>query len=197
MRKVAIVLSLVCAALMTTACKTTTAAKRYKSSPVTRDEIRLIEADTAGGATISISETSPDLRKYNENIRRTNVPYDVVTRLNKEIDKYIGTRYKYGGLNENGLDCSGFVFRVYMGALNLELPHSSAMQAKLGASVQKNELQFGDLVFFNIRGRGISHVGIYIGDGNFVHASTKLGVVVSNLQEKYYKERYVSARRIL
>jgi murein DD-endopeptidase / murein LD-carboxypeptidase len=197
MRKVVLVLSLAWIAFVTVGCKTTTAVKRYKSAPMTQTEIALIEADTATSASVNYNETSPEFRKYNENIRRVNAPYDVVTRLNKEIDKYIGTRYKYGGLKDKGLDCSGFVFRVYMGALNLELPHSSSMQARLGAAVGKSELQFGDLVFFNIRGRGISHVGIYVGEGNFAHASTRLGVVVSSLQEKYYKERYVSARRIL
>jgi cell wall-associated NlpC family hydrolase len=109
---------------------------------------------------------------------------------------YRGARYRYGGSSQSGFDCSGFTRHVY--AKNgIYLPHSSSAQAQCGKRVSKNELQAGDLVFFSTTRRGISHVGIYVGNGQFVHASSSRGRVrVDSLNEGYYRERYRGARRV-
>lgn len=118
------------------------------------------------------------------------------SRLDKVIKELLGTPYKYGGTTTKGFDCSGFTAYVFA-KFGIELPHQSASMAKKGVKVAKEELREGDLVFFNTSGKGISHVGIYIGDGKFAHASTSKGVVITPLSDKYYAKRYVTARRIL
>jgi len=118
-------------------------------------------------------------------------------RVNKHIAQYLGTPYKWGGADRSGMDCSGFVGTVYWKAAAQKMPRSSEGLFLQGQPVPKASLVFGDLVFFeNVRNRGVSHVGIYIGENKFAHASTSRGVIKSNLNEKYYKKRYIGARRI-
>lgn len=116
--------------------------------------------------------------------------------LDETVEDLLGIRYKYGGTNESGFDCSGFTSYVFA-ALGIELPRDSRSQAKLGVKIAKHELKKGDLVFFNTNGKTISHVGIYIGDGKMAHASTKQGTVITEIDSGYYAKRYVTARRIL
>ncbi|MGQ9454805.1 MAG: C40 family peptidase [Armatimonadota bacterium] len=107
-----------------------------------------------------------------------------------------GARYRRGGASRGGFDCSGFT-RYVFAKYGITLPHSSAAQAKIGKPVPKSELQPGDLVFFQTYRRGISHVGIYIGNDKFVHASThRRGVTVDSLNSSYYASRYRGARRV-
>lgn len=110
--------------------------------------------------------------------------------------KYRGVRYRYGGVTTRGMDCSGLVYRV-LASHGIRAPHNSRALYRLGKSVAREDLQAGDLVFFHTRGRGISHVGIYLGDGKFIHASSAKGRVrVDRLDEGYYARRYVGARRV-
>ncbi len=119
------------------------------------------------------------------------------TVLEQTVDSLAGTKYRYGGVSpERGFDCSGFTMYVF-NMFGIELPHQSKAQNKEGYWIPKEELRAGDLVFFNTDGSGISHVGIYLGDGEFVHSATDKGVVRNRLNESYYAKRYVSARRIL
>lgn len=109
---------------------------------------------------------------------------------------YRGTRYVRGGTSRGGFDCSGFTRYVYA-KYGVSLPHSSAAQAGKGTRIAKSELKPGDLVFFATYRRGISHVGIYIGNNQFVHASNHgRGVTVDSLGSSYYAPRYRGARRI-
>jgi cell wall-associated NlpC family hydrolase len=109
----------------------------------------------------------------------------------------MGTPYEHGGESLNGIDCSGYTMKVFKNSLGKSLPRSSAQQSKIGSHVRFNELKFGDLLFFNTTGDPASHVGIYLGDDLFAHASVTLGVTISSLQSSYYKNRYESARRII
>ncbi len=107
-----------------------------------------------------------------------------------------GARYSRGGTGRSGFDCSGFT-RYVFAKYGVSLPHSSAAQASKGTPIPKSSLQPGDLVFFRTYRRGISHVGIYIGDDKFVHAATYgRGVRVDSLSHSYYAARYRGARRV-
>jgi len=109
----------------------------------------------------------------------------------------LGIRYRRGGTNKNGFDCSGFVQHVY-GTFSFPLPRSATEQFKVGFPISKEELLEGDLLFFQTRKRPFpSHVGIYIGDNQFIHASSgKRRVTITDLDDPYYKKRFVGARRI-
>lgn len=118
------------------------------------------------------------------------------TKLQSEVTQLVGTPYKWGGATVSGFDCSGFILYIF-DKYNLDLPRTSVSQAEAGVHVDQDDLRLGDLVFFNTSGRGISHAGIYIGNDEFAHASTSRGVRISKLSESYYKNRYVTARRVI
>jgi cell wall-associated NlpC family hydrolase len=118
------------------------------------------------------------------------------SKMDKVIDKAIGTKYVSGGISTNGFDCSGFTMYVF-DKIGINLPHQSGSQYQMGTSVSRDEMRPGDLVFFNTSGKGVSHVGIYVGDGQFAHASTTRGVTISSLSDSYYVNRYVGAKRIM
>jgi cell wall-associated NlpC family hydrolase len=110
---------------------------------------------------------------------------------------FLGAPYKYGGNSKEGVDCSGLTCNVYESAIKKKLPRSTKEQFQTGTTIEKGELQFGDLVFFNTTGGKPSHVGIYIEDDLFVHASVVSGVTISSLESTYYKNRFVGARRVV
>ena len=110
---------------------------------------------------------------------------------------YMGIPYVYDGADSTGFDCSGFTARMYSDILGESIPHSTVDQYALGAAIDRDALQFGDLVFFAIDSTSPSHVGIYVGDGLFAHASVSLGVTISMLDSNYYRKYYCGARRIL
>jgi hypothetical protein len=118
------------------------------------------------------------------------------TELNAKIDKVLGVRYAWAGTTAKGFDCSGFT-RYIFSQFNIDLAHSSKGQSSEGEKVAKSDLRAGDLVFFKTGGAGISHVGIYVGGGYFVHSANNTGVTKSKLSQKYYVDSYVTARRIL
>lgn len=110
----------------------------------------------------------------------------------------LGSTYVYGDTGKAGFDCSGLVYSIYNDELGISIPRSSITQSTFGQQVSKSDLQEGDLVFFNTTGNGVSHVGIYVGDGKFIHASSGQGkVMTSSLSEEYYQDRYVNATRVL
>jgi lipoprotein Spr len=111
------------------------------------------------------------------------------------IDDWWGTRYRYGGNSRKGIDCSAFTGKIFEAVHGLCLPRTAREQYMACARISQDQLQEGDLVFFNTRG-GISHVGVYLGDQYFVHASTTRGVVISRLDEDYYRARFMGAGRL-
>ncbi len=113
------------------------------------------------------------------------------------IETYLGKPYAGSSKWEEGLDCSKFTGDVYKSFNRTVLPRQAADQFKEGRDIPRNRLKFGDLVFFNTDGRGISHVGIAVGYNEFVHASSSRGVIISDLSEKYWAKRFAGARRII
>jgi lipoprotein Spr len=112
------------------------------------------------------------------------------------IDDWYGTAYKYGGCDKNGIDCSNFVAVLYQEIYNKSLKGSSAAIFNQCMPVAKNELQEGDLLFFKIDSKSISHIGMYLQNNKFVHATTKKGVMIDDLDEAYYKAHFYKGGRL-
>lgn len=121
---------------------------------------------------------------------------DVDQQLLDSIGKWFGSPYRMGGCSKGGVDCSCFVKTIYEDVYGIELSRSSRSMYERTNQVRKNQLQEGDLVYFKIRGKRISHVGIYLGNNKFVHSSRKKGVVINDLNHPYYKKRFVSGGRV-
>lgn len=125
---------------------------------------------------------------------------DEKSSLNKMIDFALSlshTRYRYSGVSEvTGFDCSGFVSHVFDQTMGIKLPHSARNIWTEGAKVDAAQLLPGDLVFYNTMRRKLSHIGIYLGDGRFVHAASHGGVRVDNMHTAYWQPRWNGARRI-
>lgn len=117
-------------------------------------------------------------------------------RMQAEIDSWMGTPYVYGGVSKHGVDCSGFTQAVYR-SVGIEIPRRASRQAAAADHVNRDNLDYGDLVFFNTSGSGISHCGIYLGNGEFVHSSSSRGVVRDLLSHPYYSSRFVQGGRFL
>lgn len=122
------------------------------------------------------------------------------TNISKVIEyayNSIGKSYVYGDTGKKGYDCSGLIYSTFL-QIGVELPRSSSSQASSGVLVKKEDLMAGDLIFFNTNGKGVSHVGLYIGDGKMIHASTSSKKVkIDEINSSYYGKRYVTARRII
>ena len=115
--------------------------------------------------------------------------------LKKHFTSWKGTRYRYGGLSRKGIDCSGFTLLTYKELFGMSLPRTVREQVKKGKKVQKTSLRPGDLVFFKT-GVFQKHVGIYLQNEQFMHASRSRGVMISRLDNIYWKKRYWHAKRI-
>jgi len=112
------------------------------------------------------------------------------------IESWYGTPYRYGGFSKDGIDCSGFTQTFFTNLYKLNIPRIAAEQFNQSKRISKKQLQEGDLVFFKTSGRSISHVGVYLRNNKFVHASTSSGVMISDLDEDYFSRRYAGAGRV-
>ncbi|MCM1292919.1 MAG: NlpC/P60 family protein [Bacteroides sp.] len=121
----------------------------------------------------------------------------VVENLLREADSWIGTPYVYGGNDRQGVDCSGFVVEVFRNSSGIKLPRTSLQQQEFCATVDRESMEPGDLVFFTVRGGDVvGHVGIYIGNDCMVHASSSKGVIISSLNANYYVVNYFGSGRV-
>lgn len=150
------------------------------------DSARVDDADiTIGG----LASHSRALRSLPSDTPRSQL-------LASHFEDWRGVRHRYGGLSKRGIDCSGFVQVTYASVFDINLPRSTKDQAKLGKGITPYRLAVGDLVFFKIGWRQ-RHVGIYIGNNQFIHASSKRGVAKSSLASPYWSKRFWKARRPL
>lgn len=131
-----------------------------------------------------------DLNSKNPSVRT------LESLLRKELDGWMGVPHVLGGTSKRGVDCSALVQRVYADALNVATPRTTEKQLRFGDPVKSTSLRSGDLVFFK-PSRNYRHVGIYLSDGNFAHASSSQGVMISNLSEAYWRRSYIAARRVI
>ncbi len=116
-------------------------------------------------------------------------------RLRKVAESWLGVPYNFGGQSRSGIDCSGFVRQVYSEAYGIRLPHNSSAIHGLGKSVERDDLQPGDIVFFKNFGF-IDHSGIYMGKNFFIHSASSVGVAYSSLDAPYFRGHYAGARRM-
>ncbi|MEW5847314.1 MAG: NlpC/P60 family protein [Myxococcota bacterium] len=141
----------------------------------------------------------------------------LVRKMDHVVRSYLGTRYRLGGNSHKGIDCSGLLVRIYE-AVGIRLPRTASAQYDVGRGADSDELQYGDILFFNTKplGRrtsclfpgpmaradvpliyGLTHSGMYVGRGRFVHASSSSGVSYAHLDDEYWQDRFIGARRIL
>ncbi|WP_026313210.1 NlpC/P60 family protein [Actinobacillus capsulatus] len=158
------------------------ASASLSSTPATPNQIKIV-------AKVATTEQIKAQRAYKSSAKANSA----TQKVNKIYRKWAGTRYRLGGEGHNGIDCSAFVQKTMLGAFNIDLPRSTAEQRYSGRSISKSELRLGDLVFF----RRNNHVGVYIGGGKFVHASTSQGVTTSSLSERYWARNYTQSRRVM
>lgn len=169
-------------------------AQRYSTSVAKIKELNALTSDMLHiGDKLIISGTavvSTSVSRSGDNITGL--------RVVEKAAQYLGTPYKYGGSSPSGFDCSGFTQYIFS-QFQVYLSRTAASQYGHGIIVNKGDLVPGDLVFFNCSGSGISHVGIYSGNGNFIHSSSPSsgGVIYSSLTNGYYANTYVGAKRVI
>jgi lipoprotein Spr len=142
---------------------------------------------------MSINEAAGSQFRYSI-LLNTEVEYLSNKVLYDTISAWWGAPYRIGGMTKKGVDCSGFVQALLGGVYELPLPRTASEQKAMCSDIRKEELTEGDLVFFNTRG-GVSHVGVYLHNNKFVHASTSGGVTISDLAEPYWEKRFIGAGR--
>ena len=146
------------------------------------------------GVTPQMSPVDP----ISAHLRNLQTPPPTVVRqaLLEQHQRWAGTPYRIGGTTDRGIDCSALVRNVFRDTFDVELPRTTYDQVHEGRPIDRQELQAGDLVFFRPPGR-YNHVGIYVGNGYFLHASTSKGVIISRLDNSYWQRYYWQSRRAL
>ena len=152
-----------------------------------------------------LSNREQILKQFAENGQYTQTTRTNNDRTSGSADELIGNAmgllgvaYRYGGTSAStGFDCSGFMQHIFRKTMQINLPRTSAEQAKMGVAVSRSELQPGDMVFFSTSRGRISHVGLYIGNNRFIHAPrTGKSIEITSLGNKYWNSKYVTARRV-
>jgi cell wall-associated NlpC family hydrolase len=173
--------------------KTKNAVKKFQKSN------KLIADGVVGPKTMhKINQKLETKKKTSKKLSsRSSGSSESVMKVIDYAKRYLGVDYSFGSSSPNEFDCSGFTMFVFR-TVGITLPHSAAGQANLGHAVSKDNLEPGDLVFFETYKAGISHVGIYLGNGYFIHASSGAGhVTITSLSEAFYAERFRGGARIL
>lgn len=183
--------------------------KKKKGSKTTTQKSNKVES--TDDFVIDFDETESEKTNHNSNISSNNkteektiaikslgvnLPQSAYKPLIEELEKWLGTPYKYAGNSNKGIDCSGLVHHVFQNVYQIITTRRSSDLYLQCDKISEKEIQFGDLVFFKIGGSNISHVGIYLTDNKFIHASTQSGVIVSHLEEAYYKKYFFAFGRL-
>lgn len=169
-------------------------AKSVEPKDIDEDEDSVLNDDSLG--TVLLAEERKDISTSAELKGKWQNP-DERRLFVKVAIAFQGAPYRWGGVNLRGIDCSAFVQKIYE-LFDISLPRTAHEQAHVGVQIAKNKLTVGDLVFFNTKRCPLGHVGIYIGDGKFVHASSAGSRVVKidGLDEPYYNKHFATARRL-
>ncbi|HAY34982.1 MAG TPA: hypothetical protein DCY06_12700 [Bacteroidetes bacterium] len=151
-----------------------------EKTTINKENLEAISSSLAGFLTSS---------EFSGSVDKDEVMYKVI--------EYLNTPYLWGGTSKRGIDCSAFIQTIVYQALGVSLPRTSFEQSNVGEPVEKDELKFGDLVFFDTMRKGrVSHVGMYLGNGYFAHSGSKTGVIVASLDDDFYTRTYLKARRV-
>ena len=187
MKRIRIILSVLIAGALLASCSSSI---RFSSN-----------GETAGKRAVAKASVKSDIKQKDKeiNITRIAVPKSLAQHstqndLIETANKLLGTPYCYGGQSYDCTDCSGFVLQVYS-SVGIDLPRTAALQYEYAQEIS-GDPEIGDLVFFSGNGKDITHVGIYIGSGEFVHASTSNGVMRSALTDAYYHDHFAGYKRI-
>ena len=115
--------------------------------------------------------------------------------LFKQVDEWLGIRYRLGGSTKSGIDCSALMQTLFTSIYGISLPRTAREQFQVSTRISREDIKEGDLIFFNTTG-GVSHVGLYIQNNKFVHASSSGGVTISDLDEDYWVRKFIGVRRV-
>ena len=193
MRRTAYLVIITAAALLLASC--TVSRKSTRRSGASRVHQSSSSRNTGGSSASLGSAHKSNCSKLGVNASSTDN-----ARLYSECASWLGASYKYGGTTKSGVDCSGFVYMVYKAVVGKTLTRQSAgMLTDNCTKITKNQLREGDLVFFRTDGKKSStpnHVGIYLKENKFIHASTSKGVVVSDLLQSYYVTNWITGGRV-
>lgn len=157
------------------------------------NKVNKVEKVNSAGTAV-IESCTPLQFKY---AQLMNVEVETIgnNKLYEVIEDWWGTRYRYGGTTKKGIDCSAFASTLLNETYSVSLPRTARDQYAQSEKISRDNLQEGDLVFFNTRG-GVSHVGVYLNNGYFVHSSVSSGVTISSLNDDYYNRKYIGGGRI-
>lgn len=166
-----------------------------RTSTITSGKSKVAYTPVSNSKNVDIESTQAVQIKY---ATMLDVPVEDVTNISlfQDIDNWWGTRYCMGGSTQNCIDCSAFTQTIIKDIYAIQIPRTAEEQYNSATPINYSDLQEGDLVFFQTTGRTISHVGVYLANNKFAHASTSGGVMISDLNEDYWKKRYRAAGRV-
>ena len=146
--------------------------------------------------TVSMAAESTDSGETTSVTKNLNISYDKGELVVEEAKKYLGKPYRYGATGPNAFDCSGLLYVVFKDS-GMNVPRCSYEYLKIGTSVSLKNAKAGDVICFSQNGSRVSHVGIYMGNGQFIHASTSSGVIITSVTNKYWAPKIKDVRRVL
>ncbi|MDR0414073.1 MAG: C40 family peptidase [Prevotellaceae bacterium] len=173
---------------------------QIKSTYLGRTSIFLLAAllGASGCSTLRHSARESDREFYRSYSKKMGVPFNGTEEkaLIRASAEWLGVPYRYGGQNRSGVDCSAFVRSVYREAYGITLPRSTGLIAQQAKRVKKKNLACGDLLFFTIKEKKVSHMGMYLSNNKFIHASTSKGVSIADLSDSYWSKYFSGAGRV-